>query len=157
MSFLASFGTVLRTAGLICSTNRPTEGHWKRDHISHRLCFLDQLWQASYWKQNGGGQRDKTNPHISFQASPSRFHIERSVYNNNNKKENPNFIVTAASSLRFAPPNVLKHIISIVPVGQFLVMNWWQTLWFINPRTDSEQRLHTDRKHCKKRRCWGHI
>lgn len=41
VSFLACFGTVLRTAGLVCSPIRPAEGHWKRDHTSRRLCFLD--------------------------------------------------------------------------------------------------------------------
>lgn len=35
------FGPVLRTVALVCPTNRPTERHWERDHISHRLCFLD--------------------------------------------------------------------------------------------------------------------
>lgn len=35
------FGPVLRTVALVCPTNRPSERHWERDHISHWLCFLD--------------------------------------------------------------------------------------------------------------------
>ena len=86
-----------------------------------RLVMTGQLLEAKW----GRAERQNKSPHFSSWLFSSRFHIEWSIYEQTK-------IVSSASS----PAKCAKTCnISIKPVRQFLVMRWWQTLWFIHSRT----------------------
>lgn len=99
-----------------------------------RLVMTGQLLEAKW----GRAQRQNKSPHFS----PDCQDIHWSIYEQN---KNPSFTLTSSCIC------ARRHI--LCRGRQFLVKGWWQSLWFIQCRTASEQRLdlHTDTKRCKSR------